>query len=83
MRRAVGLPEQDGLLIRGVEEGSAADKAGLREGDLIVQAGGKPARDVDDLQEAVSAASGAIKLRVLRGTEERTVSVEPTASDAE
>jgi S1-C subfamily serine protease len=83
MRRAVGLPEQDGLLIRGVEEGSTADKAGLREGDLIVEAGGKPTRDVDDLQEAVSAASGAIKLRVLRGTEERTVSVEPTVGEAD
>jgi serine protease Do len=82
MRRAVGLPEQDGLLIRGVEEGSPADGAGLREGDLIVEAAGKPVREVDDLQEALSA-GGAVKLRVLRGTEERTVSVQPSESKAD
>jgi serine protease Do len=83
MRRAVGLPEQDGLLVRGVEEDSPAAKAGLQEGDLIVEAAGNAVRDVDDLQEAIAGASGAIKLRVLRGTEERSVSVQPTESKAE
>ena len=38
LRRAVGLPERDGVLVRAVEEGSAADRAGLQRGDLIVQA---------------------------------------------
>jgi serine protease Do len=83
MRRAVGLPEQDGLLVRGVEEDSPAAKAGLQEGDLIIEAAGKAVRDVDDLQEAIAGASGAIKLRVLRGTEERSASVQPTDSKAE
>jgi S1-C subfamily serine protease len=83
MRRAVGLPEKDGLLIRGVEEGSPAASAGLQEGDLIVEVAGKAVRDVDDLQEAVAGSSGAIKLRVLRGTEERSVSVQPTESEAD
>jgi serine protease Do len=78
MRRAVGLPERDGVLVRAVEEEGAAAKAGLQEGDLIVEAAGTPIRDVDDLQDAVSGARGAVPLRIVRGTEERTVSVEPT-----
>lgn len=73
MRQAVGLPERDGLLVRGVEEGSAADAAGLQEGDLIVAAGGRDVRALDDLQEALDGAKGELEIRVLRGTEERTV----------
>ncbi len=39
LRRAVGLPERDGVLVRAVEEGSAAERAGIERGDLIVAAG--------------------------------------------
>ena len=34
LRRSVGLPERDGLLVRGVEDGSPPAAAGLAEGDL-------------------------------------------------
>ena len=44
LRRAVGLPDRDGILVRGVEEGSPAEAAGIREGDLIVSAGGVAGR---------------------------------------
>src|SRR3954466_10055618 len=44
LRGAVGLPERDGLLVRWVEEGSPADRAGIEKGDLIVAAGGEPDR---------------------------------------
>src|SRR4051794_25531837 len=33
LRHAVGLPERDGLLVRGVADGSPADRAGLARGD--------------------------------------------------
>ncbi len=36
MRRAVGLPERDGLLVRAVEDDSPAAGAGIERGDLIV-----------------------------------------------
>ena len=36
MRAAVGLPERDGLLVRGVVEDSPAGRAGLERGDLLV-----------------------------------------------
>jgi serine protease Do len=77
LRRAVGLPDADGLLIREVSENSPAARAGLARGDLIVAAAGQPATTVDDLSAALRAAApgGAIELTVLRGTEERTVQV--------
>jgi serine protease Do len=77
LRRAVGLPEQDGILIRAVERGSAADRAGLERGDLIVAAGATELDRIETLYEALDAAeSGAqLELKIVRGAEERTVSV--------
>ena len=75
LRRAVGLPEADGVLIREVEEDSPAAGAGLAKGDLIAEAAGRPVREIDDMFDALASARGAIDLKVLRGTEERTVQV--------
>ncbi|HUB22819.1 MAG TPA: trypsin-like peptidase domain-containing protein [Streptosporangiaceae bacterium] len=77
LRRAVGLPDADGLLIREVTENSPAAAAGLARGDLIVAAAGQPVRSADDLFGALRAAApgGSLELTVLRGTEERTVHV--------
>jgi serine protease Do len=77
LRRAVGLPEVEGLLVRAVEDDSVASKAGLQEGDLIIQAGGSEVKSVDDLFDALDrlGAEGTLELKVLRGTEERTVKV--------
>jgi S1-C subfamily serine protease len=75
LRRAVGLPEREGVLVRAVEEGSAAERAGLERGDLIVAAGGRELDRVDALYEALDAArgEGRLELTIVRGTEERTV----------
>lgn len=77
LRRAVGLDERDGLLVRDVEDGSPAARAGIAEGDLIVAAAGKPVVSTDDLLEAIgSVASDAdLPVTVVRGTEERAVTI--------
>ena len=75
LRRAVGLPEADGLLVRGVEDDSAAAKAGVKEGDLVTTAGGKQLLGADDLFFALDGASGTIELTILRGAEEVTLTV--------
>ena len=77
LRRSVGLPEIDGVLIRGVEEDSPAARAELAQGDLIVTAAGRPVRDPDDLFDALqtAAAADSIQLTVVRGTDERTIEV--------
>jgi S1-C subfamily serine protease len=75
MRRAVGLPEAEGLLIRDVAEDSPAARADLARGDLIVAAAGQPVRSTDDLAAALRAAADTIELTVIRGTDERTIRV--------
>jgi serine protease Do len=78
MRRAVGLPERDGLLVRAVEPGSPAQRAGLERGDLIVAAGGRPLERVDALYAALDelpAGDATLTLGLLRGTDEREAEV--------
>jgi serine protease Do len=77
LRRAVGLPDADGLLVRGVEDDGPAARAGIAEGDLIVRAGGEAIDAVDTLHGVLErAAGGAIDIVVLRGADERTVTVQ-------
>jgi serine protease Do len=77
LRRAVGLDEREGLLVRDVEEGSPAARAGVAEGDLIVAAGGRSVASADDLFDALSsvAADATLEVTLVRGTEERTVTI--------
>jgi len=81
LRRAVGLPEVEGLLIREVTEPSPAARAGLAQGDLIVAVAGQPVRTADDLFDALPAAGGTVELGIVRGVEERTVQVVLGESD--
>jgi serine protease Do len=74
LRRAVGLPERDGLLVREVEEDSPAATAGIAEGDLIVAVGGTPITSGDDLFDAL-AGDGALEITLVRGADELTVTV--------
>lgn len=76
LRRSVGLPERDGILVRGIEEGSAAATAGVEVGDLIVSAGGREIHDADDLQDALTALEPPYELGIVRGAEEKTLNVE-------
>jgi S1-C subfamily serine protease len=85
LRRAVGLPERDGLLVRVVEDGGPADRAGLHTGDLLVEAGGRPVTDADELYEVLDQVGEdqTLTLRVVRGTDELTVTVSFGESGAE
>ncbi len=76
LRRAVGLPDADGLLVREVMEDTPAARANLAPGDLIIAAGDRPVRSMDDLFDALRAArGGTLQLVVVRGTDERTIQV--------
>ena len=83
LRRAVGLPEAEGLLVRLVEEDSPASRAGLATGDLITQVAGQPVLGADDLFQALAAADGVIELVILRGADERTVEVQLGATPSQ
>ena len=66
--------------MRGVEDGSPAAAAGIAEGDLLVAAGGRTIDDVDALHEALRDTGLPLEVTLVRGAEERTVTVLPLSA---
>jgi serine protease Do len=56
MAESMQLGRVQGLIITAVEPGSAADEAGLQQGDLIVEVDRKPVREIADFRKAVEGA---------------------------
>src|SRR5579871_523544 len=48
-----GLTESSGALVAGVSQGSAADKAGIKTGDIIVSVNGVPMHNAGELRNAI------------------------------
>jgi DNA-binding MarR family transcriptional regulator len=69
MRESVGLPPVAGLLVRTVEDGSAAAGAGMRAGDVLVSAGGRELRSSSSLYAAIEDAGDELEVELLRGSE--------------
>ena len=83
VRQQLDIPaSQHGAVIAGVQPGSAAEQAGLREGDIVVGVGNKT---IGSPGEAVNAIRGAtrdgkgVALRVVRDGHARFVAVSPTS----
>jgi S1-C subfamily serine protease len=66
-----------------VVSGSPADRAGVREGDLIVELDGRPVTSAADLQRMMVAdlIGAAVPLRVWRAGEDTELSLVPTELD--
>lgn len=73
-----GAPDGEGVLVRGVNAGSPAEKAGLKAGDVIVKLDGERIRTVGDLREKLAGKreKKTVNLGVLRNRSEISVSVE-------
>jgi serine protease Do len=73
-----GAPDGEGILVRSVNSGSAAEKAGLKAGDVITSFNGERVRSLGDLRQRLAAQNEAktAKIGVLRNKSEVTVSVE-------
>lgn len=79
-----GLGDREGVLVASVREGSPADSAGVRAGDVLLSVGGQRVSGPERAARAVRDASGEVELRVLRDGEERVMKVrlpEPGASE--
>jgi S1-C subfamily serine protease len=78
-----GLERDRGVLVASVSGGSAAETAGLRDGDLIVSFAGKPVGGIDDLHRALigDMAGAETSIEVLRGTQRLHMMVRPQASN--
>jgi DNA-binding MarR family transcriptional regulator len=77
MRESVGLPAVPRLLVRAVEEDAAADRAGIRTGDLLLNAGKHELRAIAGLYAAIddAASAGRLKLTLLRGVDQQSVTI--------
>ena len=75
----VALPERAGALVQSVLPDSPAQKAGLRRGDLVIQAGEVPIDDPQDLLQQVDRAeiNQPLALSIIRGEQDLQVSVKP------
>jgi S1-C subfamily serine protease len=80
--RFYNLPQETGVVVSSVTAGSPAQKAGLREGDLIVALDGKPVAGVDDLHRLLTDARVGVSstLTVLRWTDKLELKVIPEES---
>ncbi|MCZ6573133.1 MAG: PDZ domain-containing protein, partial [Planctomycetota bacterium] len=64
-----------GVVVRDVQAGSVAAKAGVQRGDVITEAGGGPVADLEELEAAVAGSEGVVFLKYLRGKETLGVSL--------
>jgi S1-C subfamily serine protease len=80
--RFYNLPQETGVVVISVTAGSPGQKAGLREGDVIVALDGKPVAGVDDLHRLLTDARVGVSssLTVLRWTEKLDLAVVPEES---
>lgn len=81
LRAHVDLPDDSGLLVRMVFEGSPADEAGIKQYDIIVAADGEDLHELSDLIKKVDEHSGdqmtQFTLDVIRHGQPQTVWVTP------
>lgn len=77
--RFYDLGQESGVVVMSVQNGSSAQRAGLREGDVIVALDGKPVAGVDDLHRLLTDARVGVSsvLTVLRWTERLELRVVP------
>lgn len=73
-----GAPDGEGVLVREVNSGSPAEKAGVKSGDVITSLNGERIRSLGDLRERLAAKreEKTVKLGVLRNKSEMSISVE-------
>jgi len=83
-----GAPDGEGILVRDVSSGSAAEKAGVKAGDVITSVNGERVRTVGDLREKLMAKrqskdrdkdkdqSQSVKLGIVRNKSEVSLTVE-------
>lgn len=69
LRGELGLGERGGLIIVGTEEGSGAQKAGMIQGDILLDLDGAAVQDPEELQNLLGPATVGkrIKARLVRG----------------
>lgn len=71
-----GVKDGKGVLVRSVEKGGRADKAGFRAGDVIVKVNNQPIHDTSDFTHVLRSSSGATaSVTVMREKREQNLTL--------
>jgi serine protease DegQ len=76
LARSLSLDRADGVVIRGVQRGGPADRAGLAPRDVVVEIAGKPTRDTAALLARIAELAPGTTQKVLVLRETRPVSLD-------
>jgi hypothetical protein len=71
-------PVKDGVLLEAVMEGSAAERAGIKAGDILIQLGDAKITDLDAFQAALTSHKPGDKVKAVVRRGEKTVEAEVT-----
>ncbi len=77
MAKALGMKKPMGIIVNQVSKDSPAQKAGLKQGDIIIALNGKPIKEMGPFRNkiAMTEPGKTVKLTVLRGSRRKTISV--------
>lgn len=64
LAKSFNLKDAKGALIAQIEKDGPADKAGLRDGDVVIEYNGKPIADIRELSQAVASTKPGAKVKV-------------------
>ena len=85
LARHYRLPEKGAVLVISITPNSPAARAGLREGDLLVEFNGQPIGSIDALHKLLTSdrIDAESPLSVIRGTEKLMLSITPRESETQ
>lgn len=76
LREFFGVQGGAGILVASVDAGSAAEKAGLKAGDVIIAVGGKSVGSRSEFRRLIRAAENKATIKVLRNKKEQELSID-------
>jgi len=79
LARQLGLTQESAAFVTSVDAGGPAARAGLRDGDLVLELGGQTISGVDDLHRVLSdeTPGRSLEMRILRHTKLERLTVTP------
>jgi Do/DeqQ family serine protease len=85
LAQAFGIPQTQGAVVARVEPGSAAERAGLREGDVVVRVNERAVRNATELRNAIGLlrVGSKVVLDVVRDNRRVTITAEVAQIRAE